>query len=811
MIPYCLTEVSRALSDRYLHSFQLCDVEEQIFLCRAALGTLPTSCKVLASATRCLGVALRTYFERSSSNSQPPDNAIDLHELACDLSDNHYDRSLSCIELGLSLRRRFDCSGDLAVLDRALDCLRRAHSLSPPIQNSRAYMMHNLGVVLCLHYDITGVRAHLNEAFELLHAAAALRPPGHRDRHVSLHFLANATTAIAIIQPTIDRHWVVACSLYQETIDLRPPSNPERGETLTMLAKMYRRRYHRFQDTADLQQAITYVQEALDFGSSHSCVLARRDVFATSLCIMLHERFAALGDMTDLDQAIHLQRDAIITRPQGHLLHPNSLRNIGNLLMTKYSYSQEADDLTDAISFLEEGLRVCPIGHYYRNEMMNQLVEARRFRYELTGMSYDVVEAISLLRASLVSDREETPASFQRLDSLAQALSIQFVLSGDLDSLDQAISTARQVLSHRHAMADDKRLCLQLLSSCLRQRFSRKGEPQDILEALGALQSSYNLYPPWHPERAHLLAGQARLHITRGAPYFSVTAALALLFEALQDQARNPQLHFGDATDLLPLLEEVSAGVPHDAQQGILTVYRLVIGLLPRVAYFGLAPRSRLKALQKADSYAVSASIHALALGQPEISLEILEEGRAVFWQQYLRLRTPFDNLPENLSKRLVETSRLLEQGAADGGDKVQQDLAAVQKRRLSEEFERLIAEVRSLPGQERFLLHDAFADIRLSAANGPVLILIAGIIDSHAVFIRTPTDGAEHIPLPNVTITFLHKLAVALKNDNARRRDALVGRGMRKNFAPGTKSIDVLSELWVKVMLPIIRHVNLQ
>ena len=81
--------------------------------------------------------------------------------------------------------------------------------------------------------------------------------------------------------------------------------------------------------------------------------------------------------------------------------------------------------------------------------------------------------------------------------------------------------------------------------------------------------------------------------------------------------------------------------------------YIATAGLLPRVAYFGLDIGSRLRALADADKLAVNGAAHALILEQPQLAIELLEQGRAVFWSQHLRLRTAFDALPSQLHQEL--------------------------------------------------------------------------------------------------------------------------------------------------------------
>ena len=73
------------------------------------------------------------------------------------------------------------------------------------------------------------------------------------------------------------------------------------------------------------------------------------------------------------------------------------------------------------------------------------------------------------------------------------------------------------------------------------------------------------------------------------------------------------------------------------------------------MAYFGLDAKSRLRTLAKSDELAANGSAHALTLAEPRIAIELLEQGRAVFWLQHLGLRTKFNALPscQNRARRV--------------------------------------------------------------------------------------------------------------------------------------------------------------
>jgi hypothetical protein len=85
----------------------------------------------------------------------------------------------------------------------------------------------------------------------------------------------------------------------------------------------------------------------------------------------------------------------------------------------------------------------------------------------------------------------------------------------------------------------------------------------------------------------------------------------------------------------------------------LLAVYRTAIRALPRVAFFGLDNRNRLRALYKAETLASNACCLAISQGDITSAVKLFEKGQAVFWTHYLRLWDDFAELAPEVSKGL--------------------------------------------------------------------------------------------------------------------------------------------------------------
>jgi hypothetical protein len=75
---------------------------------------------------------------------------------------------------------------------------------------------------------------------------------------------------------------------------------------------------------------------------------------AMSLCnlgVDLSIRFEQSGDGDDLDEAIQLDRDAMVLRPPGHPDHALSLSNLGAKLGTRFKQRGNRNDLDEGLQF----------------------------------------------------------------------------------------------------------------------------------------------------------------------------------------------------------------------------------------------------------------------------------------------------------------------------------------------------------------------------------------------------------------------------------------------------------------------------
>jgi tetratricopeptide (TPR) repeat protein len=323
------------------------------------------------------------------------------------------------------------------------------------------------------------------------------------------------------------------------------------------------------------------------------------------------------ADSADLDEALDIGRRALeIAAPHNQYTYA-ALAMIANLC-SRFNIRREVGDLEKAISLVEELRRSVPSDHLNENHAVSEISEAFLLRGRHTSNLGDIGEAIKML-TEFLPDHEQSLYGPDLLRKLVSSYLTRFRLTGDT-------ADAHHALSITTTLVDRAVLGYHARFQCLLQ--------------------------------------VAELYLEPGTPFRSVPVALSYFENALADTHRDVRSRLQGAKYLLGILETqyrdvFSAAYPIQLQ--LLGIYTTAISLLPRVAFFGLHLHSRLLSLGIGQTIALVGASLALILSLPERALEILEQGRATFWTHNLRLRSPFDSVPENLRGRIIPLARQLE------------------------------------------------------------------------------------------------------------------------------------------------------
>ncbi|KAG1761579.1 CHAT domain-containing protein [Suillus occidentalis] len=143
------------------------------------------------------------------------------------------------------------------------------------------------------------------------------------------------------------------------------------------------------------------------------------------------------------------------------------------------------------------------------------------------------------------------------------------------------------------------------------------------------------------------------------------------------------------------------------------------------------------------SSLAVDAFSCGIRHGALTTAVELVEQGRAVFWTCLARFRTTLDELSmaRHIGAALVEEFKQLSFRLRNVFDQSTEDQSP-QIRQLTMRWDDVVSRIRMLPDFSRFLQPPLFSDLQMAAAEGPVIIVNASPV--HVPIDLTRTEVSE-------------------------------------------------------------------
>jgi tetratricopeptide (TPR) repeat protein len=786
-------------------------------------------------------------------------------------------------EASYSMRQRYRESGQMSEIDGAISRLRRSLDLRLPPHPMRVVSLLSLASALhdrnlqapCIE-DSDGCISLFREA--LLSRSAGLldelddvitfEPALHRD----LDSITDFASALAYRFNLTGQHMDLRNSISLGKALLEHcPTYPELFSVHMAVGTAFFQQHRITGQTNDLSEAKKHYQEALPLiPSDHKM----RSTVSASIADVLVLEYLDLGQSSDkLDEALPILRQHLAnpyTPPGGRHI---SLDSLARALLMKYESTGKQEYVDEAIGFYNEAFKILPVSHPNRSTLLGNLAVAFSLRYEQTRQSYHLEQAIAFNRQALESMPTSHPQRFGHLlnlaicltnrskrisslqdiqDSIAfleealqlcpashlfallnlgVALCHHFRQTREIQSLDRAIACYKEVQRDMHRNSPVRhRLCTGLASALI-DRFEATHQCPDLEEAITVFREGLSLIPPHHPGRCMsgiLAGGFVRLYsVTKDQKHLEDAVS------AYRDVAKNYScflssrlLHASDWARIATAQNHPSA----------LEAYQEAINLAPMLVALGMNMKTRQEPLLMLGDLPRNAARVAICERRPEVAIELLEEGRGVFWSQALRLRTPFDELrlkAPALAETLTMVSEKLEKGSfRDGPEfahgKVERAMSLEQQealyRSLEDQWHQALDEARKLDGLENLLRPKPFGALQSAAANGPVVILNAS--DNECDGLILTLDGVKHIPFPNTSTELLcsliRLLRLAISQQGGRtdipesiQTDLLTHRHGGMCVAPGHTSDDrfrfVLQRLWEDVAHPVIQALRLQ
>lgn len=803
--------LAHAYEDRFQHTGQLDDLSKAVDICRSILLDIKHTLESdSAPAALLLGIALRHRFEKAS---QPSDieEAILVHRgVLAQATDETALHMEALLELGTSLLTYYRSNANPEALSAATSLLQDAVAIDTEHRKKWRVVLY-LAEALHISFRLSGNAAEIDKAVDLIKEAFATIPNAHRDAHLVFSLAATISTTryVAWGHETDLTDWIT----FSETaLALQDHRHPQYIKNLHNTSLAYNSRHRLHKQILDLDRAIEYSRNAVQLCPESSTY---RSGVLNGHASNLGTRFELVGDMADIEEAISLQRDVTARCPEHSPYYSTAIFNLGNLLHLKYLSLHQIHELDESILLTRNARQHVASTHINYVLYSERLSEFLAHRFDRLGYIEDYRESVEL--DDSIHDLANLHGNYAQeyLFARAERLCDHYKRSRKSEFLDKAIQLLRTSpqIQRADGIPTSPKVAL-LTSKAYRSRFLTKQGPDDADVALKAGHAAVESAPRGliTSIKSSALANLSELYITEGVPYFDIAKSLSYLHEsALSVMFVRPLI---EVTPVLPLLHGLKL---NDNQRLLLLqVYEHLLATVPRVIYLGLDIASRMRTLAEVDSLARGGATQAILLGRLDNAVEVLDHGRAIFWNQSLRTRSDFADLPPALATKISEVAQQLGKHVQDEKpapsasiDRKVWEAEAAQQRRLGETFEQLIEEARAEPGLERFMLPEKYEVLSMAASRGPVVILIAAELESHAIIIPQPHEPPRHLRLPKMPSATLVALQQQL---DASRRNVRTTRGLRrvlKREHPGTTGLraptDPCIELWMKAIQPVV------
>jgi tetratricopeptide (TPR) repeat protein len=850
-----------------------------IALFREALVLRPVGHAYRSAALNILGVTLHMRFDRTGDMADLQE-AITCHAEARQIrKPNNAARPDSCSNLGLAYHALFSQTGDRDALQKSIEMHREAFDLSSPQDPSHGNHRGNLATALMTRYNQDEDMPTLREVIDLHRQTLQLYEPGDPRSAYSMQNLAVALEALYVHDADLSTA-EEAIRLYREALVFVPPGHPNRAGLLTTLSAALGSLFEQTGDLSALEEALEPSREALRLAPEHS---PGRLACLNNAALLALTLFRRTGRVNALDETIELNRTVLASRPSGHpkrsstldvlavaltfrfqvtgglaalaesiqLLRENvqtcppamrdaALHSLAGALLIRYAEDPEADDIEEIVRLNRETLLLRPAGSLLHPYSLHSLADALRRRYSQNGDPKDMQEAIALLQQALSLRPAAHPERPLVLDQLA--MTSRQIINASADDLRRAIALYEEALQLLPDDHTDRAAYFSSLGETLLELFEKTDDLEVLNSAIAQLQLAASLRVPGHPQYVDCLlklvkALAARLQVQSSAgsamQMQTIDSAdwdrcLRLLSVAAVDESVSAGHRVQQATRSLSVLDRCLAVITREEDAEairLLDVMLAYVRLLPRVANFGLTRSKRLRALSRAGTLTRMTAAVALVLGQTQVTLEVLEEGRGVFWTQALLLRSRvLDELPDTDRSKLEEIFTALEkepapsrQGMiADAADEtVVTERQAERRRELNEMAEALLRSIRARPRFQRFFMPPAFIQLVRAAQQGPVVVLLVTDRDGSALIIPGFSAEPKVVSLPLLKPNELQSIRadvpegrllepVETGDDEPTRLQ--LGRSKKMG-----KFEQALSRLWVGVVRPIVDALELQ
>ena len=476
---------------------------------------------------------------------------------------------------------------------------------------------------------------------------------------------------------------------------------------------------------------------------------------------VLFELYERTGSLPDLHDAIRALRAAEAATPATRPGADEVVSQLGVALRARYERAGALDDLNESVARARQVEATTPAGDVNHAGRLANLGIALRLRYERTGRQEDLDEAIRLCRGAVSATGPGHPGYVIVRSGLRNALLARADRGGEAADYAEIVALDEQALRAAPPDGELRVKVLVNLAATLTRRYESEGGAGDADRAVALLHEALAIAPDGH---SVTMTARYQLALVLGARHArlggqrDLDAAVSLMRTAASQPSGPPGARLWAAVAWGRWA--LAAGDARLALAG----YEQAIELLPVVAPRNLARGDAEHALSQRSGLASDAAAAAIAAGAPERAVVLLEQGRGILLAQDLEARDDVAELRDrapDVAARFVELRAALSAVAEVSPDLAGPGETSVDLRHaLAADWDRLLAEIRALPGFAGFLRPPPFGRLLEQAAHGPVILVNVSRHRCDALVLTS--DGLRVVPLPGLTLDAALRRTVA-------------------------------------------------
>jgi tetratricopeptide (TPR) repeat protein len=815
---HVLIQLARTLDERYRYTGDVRDLEYAAKHGKKALGL----CRAMNMVCPMVSVFYADILVRSFEVNADSEE-LRMAEMLCLEAKSlcnaaHPSSSAVCHILSWINMRKFEQTSDKALLDEAVHLQLVGLKQLPETESKYRHRHLRCLADLLRKRQYHGQHQDTDDPLSIISEAFQLCPPMHIDKRLLYSRIIGQLTAE--YNRSGDHGFMNrAIELGREALNMTVSPNAAReAYFLSLMADILLSRHTlAMTNNTDLEESVGLYRKALQLSVPSG---VNHWVYVRGLARVLINQFLLDGNLDHLEEAIQLYYHASDNISKGNPFRPMIISGFGYSLGLRFRETGDISELNRAIDLDEQAVAALhPSARSYAGSTL-QMLSHLCLRYEMLHGNDDLKNAVIVAEELLKSIPDGDINRLEAISILSKARLLYAVNqgnSGDIDlAVEQLLSIKQQLL--QSTLGPES---LRTLAACYMVKFRHSSIIDSALRAKDTVNELLEIVKPDHYERFQCLIDAAKLYMEHGTPYYNIDVALDYFSDALGNGHRDMRSKIRSAKYLLGKMETEN----HDifttrsfTSLRLLDIMGSAVSLLPRIAFFGIHPHSRLQSLTEGQSIAMNGASHALNLSLPEKALEIMEQGRAIFWTHTLRLRSPFDDIPNDLRDRLSSLARRLEKvtNASETSSKQHYiDREIAQRRKESDEFNFLVEEVRCLPGLEHFMLPEGYSTLKCVAEKGPVVVLVCSTLACHAI-VLSPSGKASGILLKDITEKWLLESASVWRLTVIEARRAIRdGRKMVKQKgardANHAQAEQILHLLWTNVVFPVIEALQIE